>query len=120
MTKKKGKRGFNGAKLHHFKHIASLLQAASVEGVPAAFQHKWQHTAKKVSDKVVVRLHKSYKRRYCQRCWSSHDKTATIEKNKSGNFNELKCEKCFFTKRLVRTDKAASNAVKNNKEENQS
>ena len=113
MTKKsKGKKGFNGAKMQHFKHIAFLLEAATIEGVPEAFQHRWQLGAKKVSDKVVVRLHKSYKRRYCNRCWSAHEKSASLERKKG--FNELKCEKCFFTKRLVLKEKAVNLKNKEN------
>ncbi|CBY43480.1 unnamed protein product [Oikopleura dioica] len=90
--------------MQHFKHIAFLLEAATIEGVPDAFQHRWQIGAKKVSDKVVVRLHKSYKRRYCQRCWLAHEKSASLDRKKG--FSELRCGKCFFTKQLVLKEKA--------------
>ena len=86
-------------KQQHFSHVAFLLEAGDIEGIPAGLRNNYRHIAKKVADKTQVRLDKSYKRTFCQKCGAKFPIDLKIEKQKFGYF-KLTCRLCYFTKNI--------------------
>ena len=85
-----------GQKVQHFKHVSFLLQCAEFTDLPDGLRHRYSYLAKKVSDKIMVRLHKSYKRRYCQRCSAEYTESLVLKQQK--DYIKLTCEKCYYSK----------------------
>merc|ERR1712130_62023 len=101
MAKTKGQKKM-GQKAQHFKHVSFLLQCSDFTAIPESLRHRYAYLAKKVADKAQVRLHKSYKRRFCQRCFKKYEESVVLRKN--GDHFVLQCEKCFYTRNLPKTE----------------
>ena len=59
-------------------------------------RHRYQYLAKKVADKVMVRMHKSYKRQFCQRCFAKYTQRLSIKNHR--DYMTITCKKCYFSK----------------------
>jgi len=86
-------------KQQHFNHVAFLLEAADIEGLPERLRNHYRFISKQVGNKTQVRLHKKYKRQMCQRCGAEFPKNLNVEKNKCGYF-EHTCKLCHFHKNV--------------------
>lgn len=84
--------------MQHFKHVSFLIEASELETLPEGLRDRYRYQAKKVADKNVLRMHKSNKRRYCQRCFAKYSECINLKKE-NDHFVQ-KCEKCFYSRNI--------------------
>ena len=89
-------------KQQHFNHVGFLLAAAELNGLPPGLKQHYHFIAKKVADKTQVRLNRSTKAQFCQKCCAPFPENLTVKKKKFDYF-VYNCSVCHFGKRIRTT-----------------